>query len=665
MRTNVSFLCHTGPYMLGPENVTTLLGGKRAMKSQEQANVRRAVPRFGGLQRPSKADYVKPGPIRRVVQRMPRAIAILDLGGQYCHMISRRLRNLGIWSEILPSSTAATQLSQFAGIILSGGPQSVYDDDAPRIDPKILDLAVPVLGICYGHQLLAKELGADVLPGAEEFGPSELRLREKDTLFVDTPRTQQVWMSHSDAVTALPRNTTLLATTSRCDVAAFGDFERKLFGVQFHPEVSHSEFGKKVLENFACGICHIAPDQDSLHQVDRLVEQIRERVGEKSVFFLVSGGVDSTVAFALCARTLPAERLLGIYVDTGLMRKGETAELRSLLDEFGLAERLKIRDESQRFLNGLAGVIDPEEKRHIIGRLFVDVQREAMRDYKIDGDNWLLGQGTIYPDTIESGGDSGTAAHIKTHHNRCAEIRQMIEEDRVIEPLAEFYKDEVRQIGGALGLSSRLTERWPFPGPGLAIRALCTDQDARGVVEPVELGSEDGYRAVGLPLRTVGVQGDFRTYRKVVALDGELDYVALQRIGSSLCNVGKAHNRVIFRLAGSAPLETARLAANKTLTTDRLDLLREADFIAREVMLEMALTSAVWQFPVVLIPLSFAGGESIVLRPINSEDGMTASFARLSPVALYEIARRVCALPGVDAVFLDVSDKPPATIEWE
>jgi GMP synthase (glutamine-hydrolysing) len=596
---------------------------------------------------------------------MRQAIAIIDLGGQYCHMISRRLRDLGVSSEIYSPKVKAEEIADYGGVILSGGPQSVYDHSAPAIDPAILRLHVPVLGICYGHQLLAQQLNARVLPGEEEFGPSELQLKEPDSLFVDTPAIQRVWMSHSDAVVELPHGATLLATTGRCEIAAFADMPRQIFGVQFHPEVSHTAFGQKILENFAYGICHLNRDEGSTHQIERLVNRIRTQVGQKSVFFLVSGGVDSTVAFVLCARALPSDRLLGVYVETGLMRKQETAELRSLLEETGLADRLIIRDESERFLTELVGVIDPEKKRQIIGRLFVDVQSQVMNEYRIDPGHWLLGQGTIYPDTIESGGSTGSAALIKTHHNRCAEVRRLIDAGMVIEPLAEFYKDEVRRLGASLGLSPSITQRWPFPGPGLAIRTLCTSESAQGEVEPIPLNDVESYAAVGLPLRSVGVQGDHRTYRRVVAVDGELDYDKLQKISLALCNVGKAHNRVIFRLAGPRRLQVAKLIPGRTLTRERLDLLRDADFIVRETMMETGLTPNVWQFPVVLIPLTFGKGESVVLRPVESEDGMTASFARLPRDVLYEMASRINRLPGVDAVFLDISDKPPATIEWE
>jgi len=596
-----------------------------------------------------------------------RAIAIVDLGGQYCHLIARRLRDIGVWADIYPSSVHSDVLAGYGGVILSGGPRSVYDKNAPTVDG-VLSLATPVLGVCYGHHLLADLLGATVEPGNEEYGVSKLEISNGGVLFEGTPGDQTVWMSHSDAVFKLPGSVTVLAKTERCEVAAFVDHDRNLYGVQFHPEVTHTEFGKTILENFALKICGLPRERSARDQITHLVDQIKFQVGKRSVFFLVSGGVDSTVAFSLCAKALPPEQLLGVYVDTGLMRKGETDELRSSLGSFGFGARLKIRDESRRFLQALKGCCDPEEKRKIIGRLFLDVQSEAMREYGIGGEHWLLGQGTIYPDTIESGGRTGSAALIKTHHNRCDEIRALLDAGLLIEPLAEFYKDEVRQIGGALGLDPKITKRWPFPGPGLSIRCLCTTEDPglHRTPRPVELPPEfRAYSAVSLPLRSVGVQGDGRTYRDVVAVGGSLDYPILQRLGSALCNVGKVHNRVILQLAGERDLSVFKVLPERSITECRLNVLRDADYIARNEMAARGLTDTVWQFPVVLIPLTADCGETIVLRPVNSEDGMTANFARLHPDALMSIANQIQDLRGVDAVFLDISDKPPATIEWE
>jgi GMP synthase (glutamine-hydrolysing) len=358
--------------------------------------------------------------------------------------------------------------------------------------------------------------------------------------------------------------------------------------------------------------------------------------------------------------------MLGLYVDTGLMRKGETEELQHSFSRLGLQGQLRVRNESARFLAALGGETRPEKKRKIIGRLFMEVQAEAMRDYGIEeGSNWLLGQGTIYPDTIESGGANGRAAVIKTHHNRCAEVIALLERGQVIEPLAEFYKDEVREVGRELGLDPALTNRWPFPGPGLAIRVLCNNAPGERAARSIKLNKRfPEYRGVRLPIKSVGVQGDGRTYRELVALEGPIEYGKLQAISSELCNLRTTFNRVIVRVAGDWDLGKARVLPAK-LARKRLDTLRDADWIVRSMMDEAGMTDSVWQFPVVLIPVAQKTGDSVVLRPVNSVDGMTANFAHLPFEILRTMADKIAGLPGITAVFLDCTDKPPATIEWE
>jgi GMP synthase (glutamine-hydrolysing) len=598
-----------------------------------------------------------------MVTVLKQAIAVIDLGGQYCHMIGRRLRDIGVQADILDSQSTPERLQNYAGIILSGGPQSVYEGNAPTVDSALLTINKPILGICYGHQLLARMLNCDVEPGSPEYGKATLHLSDGATLFDGTPPSQTVWMSHGDSVRKLTAGLKTLARTESCEIAAFGDPDKKLFGLQFHPEVAHTKYGKRLLENFTRRICNIQKNEQPEDRIARLLAEIRTRVGKRSVFFFVSGGVDSTVAFSLCARALPRNRVMGVYVDTGLMRKDETEELRSLLNAAGLSDRFIVRNESDRFLGALKGQTDPEEKRKIIGRVFVDVQTAVMHEHGFDHGDWLLGQGTIYPDTVESGGSGTSTAVIKTHHNRCEEIQELISKGRVIEPLAEFYKDEVRQIGRQLGLDERLTARWPFPGPGLAIRCLGTTQTLQ--VGPVALPREyHEYEAIHFPIRSVGVQGDARTFREVVALAGPLDYEKLGEISTLLCNTRRIYNRAIVRVAGARKLG-AGCVVREDLTPKRIELLRECDAIVRRSMETASLTNAVWQFPTVLIPVSFRGGESIVLRPINSEDGMTANFAHLPVDVLQSIAEKIADVPGIDGVFLDVTDKPPATIEWE
>ncbi len=383
-------------------------------------------------------------------------------------------------------------------------------------------------------------------------------------------------------------------------------------------------------------------------------EQIRAIAGDRNIFFFVSGGVDSTVAYTLCLRALGPERVFGIYVDTGLMRKGETELVRSIFAELG-AKNFLVDRADEEFLAALEDVTDPETKRHKIGEQFVKVQeRILLTEHFLDG-HWILGQGTIYPDTIESGG-SAKADLIKTHHNRVAGIQALIDAGRIIEPLSSFYKDEVREIGRELGVPGKFLARHPFPGPGLAIRCLCSEISA-----PVR-HEEHGYV---LPVRSVGVQGDARSYRQVLALEHPPTPGDIATIAPGLTNSHPDINRVVALCGAKARLADLQVFRT-TINKFRLDLLREADNLVRQLCLEIGFEDKVWQFPVVLAPLGTSQApESIILRPINSLDGMTADVVLMAKETLAELTDRLLSLEGVAAVFYDLTHKPPGTIEWE
>jgi GMP synthase (glutamine-hydrolysing) len=430
-----------------------------------------------------------------------------------------------------------------------------------------------------------------------------------------------------------------------------GSSARGLYGVQFHPEVAHTPCGPTILSNFVFDVCHCEQDWNPAGQVRAIEEQIRAIAGHRNIFFFVSGGVDSTVAYTLCLRALGPERVHGTYVDTGLMREGETEFVRANFAALG-ARAFTVEDARERFLSALAGCTDPEKKRLVIGEKFVEVQERILEsEHYLDG-HWILGQGTIYPDTIESGG-SAKADLIKTHHNRVAGIQKLIDAGRILEPLASFYKDEVRAIGRELGLRAELLDRHPFPGPGLAIRCLCTE-DA-GSPERVEEGWI-------LPVRSVGVQGDSRTYRPVLALQ---NFPVSEEAAAQLINRRSDVNRIVVSLGSSAPLSDLRIAP-ALLTAARLDRLRRADAIVRKLSHESGFDQSIWQFPVVLIPAG-AGErpDSIVLRPIESVDGMTARAVRMPDGLLTRMTRELMQIEGVAGVFYDLTNKPPATIEWE
>jgi len=599
-------------------------------------------------------------------------IVILNAGGQYCHLIARRIRDLGVHAVVADIATPASELRQVKGIIISGGPASVTEPSSPSVDTAIYKLDVPVLGICYGHQLLARDLGGldSVKAGVtKEYGHATLTAANDCALFTKIPSRQDsdlkftVWMSHGDTVQTQPPGFKVGGSTDDCAIAVIHHPDRKLFGLQFHPEVVHTEYGTEIYRNFVFDQCRCENDWDPRARVEHVIADIRRVAGDRKVFFLISGGVDSTVAFTLCARALGAERVLGLYVDTGFMREGDAEAMQYLRNTFG-ERAVRLADRSADFFGRLQGVTHPEDKRAIIGETFVAVQEDEFARLRLREDEWLLGQGTIYPDTIESGG-ARHAAKIKTHHNRVERIQALLEAGRVIEPLVEFYKDEVRVLGEELGLPHDVVWRHPFPGPGLAVR--CVAAEAHAAVEPAALSLPNGVAGWIVPVRTVGVQGDERSYSRLLVLAGLADVEAAGALARRVTNEHRTINRVaalVYERAGAAFGRVAIHAAS--LTRERVALLRAADALVTRIVRARGLYDAIWQMPVAMLPLGAAAGrETIVLRPVNSRDGMTADFARLPAPVVSELARALGELDGVDAVLYDVTNKPPATIELE
>jgi GMP synthase (glutamine-hydrolysing) len=591
-------------------------------------------------------------------------IVVLNAGGQYCHLIARRIRELGVHAVVADINRPASDFQGARGIIISGGPASVTEAMSPKVDPRIYRLGLPILGICYGHQLMARDLGGQVSPGVtKEYGHSSLK-HTQSPLFRGLPaRDLTVWMSHGDTVVATPPGFSVIGETGDCQIAAMGEDGRRLFGLQFHPEVVHTEFGTEIYRNFVFEVCGCARDWDPRARVEQVMDEIRAKAAGRKVFFLISGGVDSTVAFYCCYRALGPGRVLGLYVDTGFMREGDADAIEHLVREAG-REAIHIADRSRDFFARIGTVTNPERKRAIIGETFLIVQEEEFARLGLRDEEWLLGQGTIYPDTIESGGASHSAK-IKTHHNRVERIQALIEQGKVIEPLVELYKDEVRVLGEQLGLPHEVVWRHPFPGPGLAVRCLGGEHTAP--VEPFAAAMPAGVRAALVPVRTVGVQGDERSYSNLLALDGKLDAEGAGALARLITNEHRSINRValvVYRRDGRGVDGLAIRPA--TLTPERIALLREADDLVTRIVRKHGLYDAIWQFPVALIPLGGAPGrETIVLRPVNSRDGMTADFGRLPAPVVDDLATSLAALPAVDAVLYDVTNKPPATIELE
>ena len=519
----------------------------------------------------------------------PRPVLVVDFGAQYAQLIARRVREAGVYSELVPHTIAASELEARnpVALILSGGPSSVYEPGSPELDAGVFDLDLPIFGICYGFQVMAQALGGEVAQtGQREYGRTIARvIAGDDPLLKGQPESQTTWMSHGDQVRTAPPGFQVLAETDATPVAAFGDPTTRRYGVQWHPEVRHSEFGQDVLEHFLHDIAGLARDWNSGNVIAAQVEQIRAQVGDARVICGLSGGVDSAVAAAIVHRAV-GDQLVCVFVDHGLLRAGEREQVeRDFVAATGV--RLVTVDAEEKFLRELAGVSDPEQKRKIIGREFIRTFEDAAAGLVAeakddDAEVRFLVQGTLYPDVVESGGGSGTAV-IKSHHN-VGGLPDDLEFD-LVEPLKTLFKDEVRAIGRELGLPEAIVSRHPFPGPGLGIRIV-----------------------------------------------GEV-------------------------------------------TKERLDVLRAADAIVREELTSAGVDGEIWQCPVVLLAdvrsVGVQGdgrtyGHPIVLRPVSSEDAMTADWTRLDHELLAQISNRITnEVADVNRVVLDITSKPPGTIEWE
>jgi GMP synthase (glutamine-hydrolysing) len=504
-------------------------------------------------------------------------VLILDFGSQYTQLIARRIREQGVYCEIRPCTDAApeaaSELGAVVGIVLSGGPSSVHDDDAPPFDAAWLSLGVPVLGICYGMQLLAKHLGGSVGQAEHrEYGPADIDVLEPHRLFDGVERRTRVWMSHGDQVETVPTGWSVVARTDTCPVAAMAAPDDRTFGIQFHPEVTHTKQGERLVRNFIFGACGAKPDWTMGSFIEEQVDRIREQVGDGHVLCGLSGGVDSSVVAALLHEAI-GDQLHCVFVDNGVLRKGERESVAAEFAEYDLT----VVDARDRFLDALAGVVDPEQKRKIIGRTFIEVfEQEAGRLKERVGEIQWLAQGTLYPDVIESVSFRGPSATIKSHHN----VGGLPDHMRMslIEPLRELFKDEVRRLGAELGLSQGRIGRQPFPGPGLAVRVLGEVTRKRvAILQEAEAILDQEIRAAGLydhiwqsfvallPVRSVGVMGDARTYeqaavvRAVHSTDGmtahivHLPWELLERVSSRIINEVRGINRVAYDISSKPP----------------------------------------------------------------------------------------------------------------
>jgi len=601
-------------------------------------------------------------------------IAIIDFGGQYAHLIATKVRRQGVFAEILQPEDPIEAFREHKGIIISGSPSLASHGEDADYNKDIYDLDIPILGFCFGHQEIAKHYGGKVIHGGREWGYSELQTQQSHPLFSGLSSRETVWMSHFDSVAEIGPDFQEIGVTLTPDgeaehrYAAIASDTLQRYGFQFHPEVDSTENGHKMIANFLYEIC----DCTSSWSMDGFIEQkeadIRKQVAGKSVFLLASGGVDSTVAAVLIGRAIGPDRLHLLHVDNGLMRKQESSNVLKLFEKLGLGTNLHFVDASDRFLSALSGIVDPEAKRRIIGDTFIEVFEDQSETIGIE--DHLLGQGTIYPDTIESGGTK-RADTIKTHHNRVPAIEKMIGQGKVIEPLVELYKTEVRELGELLGIPREALDRHPFPGPGLGVRLLCSSGDASTIdlsniqTSVSEISTQLGVSGMVLPIRSVGVKADLRAYEYPVLVSGDLPWDNLIKVVSSLTAEVENINRCIWNLSDEIP-EVAR-PLSTTATRKRLDILREADFIVMETLKSHDLYHEIWQCPTVLLPIELDGqpGEMVIVRPIMSARGMTAVPVNLSKDVLLELRTRILALSGVSSLALDITSKPPATIEWE
>jgi GMP synthase (glutamine-hydrolysing) len=602
------------------------------------------------------------------------AIAVIDFGGQYAHLIATKIRRLRVLAEIRQPEDPTDAFRRYKGIILSGSPSlSAFGEDS-GYNKAIYDLDIPIFGFCFGHQEIAKHYGGTVVHGGREWGPADLQIAADSPIFKGLSATERVWMSHFDSVTSVGPGfeevgfTTLGRSSTPHRYAAIGSNSLRRWGVQFHPEVDDTVHGSEMIANFVLGVCGCAPSWTMERYVEERVEQVRRQVGGRSVFLLASGGVDSTVAARLLGMAIGPERLHLLHVDNGLMRKDESRAVIEMFRQFGLDRNLHFVDASGTFLSALAGAVEPERKRRIIGNVFIEVFEEEAKRLGIEGH--LLGQGTIYPDTIETGG-TRRADTIKTHHNRVPVIERMIAQGRVVEPLADLYKVEVRELGEKLGIPHDLIWRHPFPGPGLGVRLLCSagteSRDGFDEIEPnvAAVAARYGVAALALPIRSVGVKADLRSYEHPVLVSGEAPWERRLEMAASLFRDVAGINRCVWNLGPEAPTSVRPLAA--TVTRDRLDLLREADHLVMEGLRRHGVYEDIWQCPTALVPLEVdgRGREFVIVRPIHSERAMTATPAELPDALTAELRRQILALPGVSGLALDVTTKPPGTIEWE
>ncbi len=654
---------------------------------------------------------------------MGEKVAILDAGSQYTKVIDRTVRELNVEGDILPIDSKSEDLKDYKAVIVSGGPASVYEEGAPRIDEEIYSLGKPVLGICYGLHLMNFHFKGKIEQlEAREYGTTKIDVDPDSELFKGMQKEQKVYMSHGDSIKELAQGFKVMAKSENDIIASIGDNDRKMYAVQFHPEVYHTENGKDVLHNFLYGVAEFSGDYTQENKIEKAVTSIQAKVGDKKVLALLSGGVDSAVMVALLLKSLDPAQVYAAHIDNGFMRKNESDEVYESLKRLGLKEdNFKLVRAAETFYNAttifegedtpkLKMVGHSEVKRNIIGDTFMKEADKVINEFDLPEDTYLA-QGTLRPDLIESASElvSKTAHTIKTHHNDTTFVREKRDRGLVVEPNKDYHKYEVREVGRELGLPDDIVNRQPFPGPGTSIRIICADRPWYGkVIEqkdylkfglisgPIKffwdslknrIQSDDdikkvrkitslyGYQSNVLPIRTVGVQGDGRTYANAVALSGKMDWDAMRECTQEITTNTKTINRVVYVLNGDKLnlIDGLDIGITRTfLEKEVIDLQRELEYAVNNVIKEFGLETKIDQMPIVLFPADFGqkGKWSVAIRPVQTPDFMTLEPTKIGsenmPIeCLEKIVKKLSEFEEIAAICYDITDKPPATTEWE